>query len=511
MQVRLLLNFSKVIVALVLTCAWVGAAHSQSSGNGRTPEWRAAPWQLPKDTTTRHVLKLPERELSFIAEAGSFDFPGSSGFAEAKIAYIAYTRGDTEPAKRSVAFIVNGGPGAASAYLNLLAAGPWLAPLKSPNSSDPILLPNAETWLDFTDLVFIDPPGTGYSRLVETNRAWNHFYSVRGDIESLSSFIQRWLKEKDRFSSPIFFVGESYGGFRGPLLARKLQAGTLKSFDGMILVSPVLDFTLMQRAAPVHSPWVNAVSLPSMAAIWAEQQETLTSDILQDVERYASGEYIADLLRGVDDDESIERIAQRMEKLIGFDPDLTRRLRGRINRLTFEREWSRKSAEAAQLQRLKGQDPYSIFASNLWKNEDRLLAEVISALKPATAKLYERYLNYRPDGRYEIMNTDVTQRWNWNNGRYAVEALSTLGEALEYDKDMQVLVTHGLMDLLTPYYATRLLINQLPSGTPKRIDFKAYPGGHMFYTRAQSRQAFRADAQNFIRGVLTARAAREQH
>lgn len=509
MKLNLVVRFC-VLIALGLVPIGAISVLAQPLGGGQTPGQRVVQW-LPKDATTHHALKFPDREINFTATAGSLGLAGSSGFLEAEIAYIACVLSNTDPAERPITFIVNGGPGAASAYLNLLAIGPWRAPLNTSSSSNSSgLQPNGETWLDFTDLVFIDPPGTGYSRVIGAQRAQNHFYSVTGDIESLSNFIQRWLKENDRLRSPIFFVGESYGGFRGPLLARKLQAATVKSLDGMILVSPVLDFTLMQRAAHIHSPWVNAATLPSMAAIWAEQQKSLTPEILQEAEHYASGEYVADLLRGVDDKGAVERIAQRLERFIGFEPEKTKKLRGRINRLSFEREWSSKSAEAAQLQRANGQQVNSISPSDAWKNEDLMQAEINSSLSPARVRLYESYLNYRPDGRYEILNIDVARAWNWNNGRYALEAVSALREALEYDKEMPVLITHGLMDLLTPYYATRLLINQIPSDAPSRLSFKAYPGGHMFYTRAQSRESFKIDAQKLVQDVLTKHALRKQ-
>ncbi len=505
MKLNFVIRFCALMV-LGLVHVEAISVSAQLLDGGQTPGQRVVQW-FPEDATTHHVLKFPDREITFTAVAGSLDLAGSSGFVEAGVTYIAYLRSNTDSAARPVTFIVNGGPGAASTYLNLLAIGPWLAPLTMPSPS--LLQPNSDTWLDFTDLVFIDPPGTGYSRVIGTHKAQNHFYSVTGDIEGLSNFIQRWLKEKGRLRSPIFFVGESYGGFRGPLLARKLQAATAKSFDGVILVSPVLDFTLMQRATHIHSPWVNAATLPSMAAIWAEQQKSLTTDILHDAEHYASGEYVADLLRGVDDNEAVERIARRLERLIGFEPEQTKKLRGRINRLIFEREWSRKSAEAAQLQRANGQDVRSISTLYSWKNEDLLLAEIKSALNPARVELYERYLNYRPDNRYEMLNTDVIRAWNWNNGRYATEAVSALREALEANRQMPVLITHGLMDLLTPYYATQLLINQIPSDVPGQLSLKTYAGGHMFYTRAQSREAFRRDAQKLIQDVLTAHAIRK--
>ena len=179
---------------------------------------------------------------------------------ESEIAYVAYTKDSVDPATRPVAFVLNGGPGASSAYLNLLAIGPWRAPLGGSRYSASLstLQPNAETWLDFSDLVFIDPPGTGYSRITGGDRAREYFHSVGGDIDGLTNFIQRWLRERERLHSPQYFVGASYGGLRGPLLARKLQVDNYKNFNGLILVSPALDFNVLPFGRPLQSPWVGA-------------------------------------------------------------------------------------------------------------------------------------------------------------------------------------------------------------------------------------------------------------
>jgi carboxypeptidase C (cathepsin A) len=146
------------------------------------------------------------------------------------------------------------------------------------------LQPNPESWLDFTDLVFIDPPGTGYSRVTGGERMRQYFRSVDGDIDALAEFIRRWLRDQNRQRSPIYFVGASYGGFRGPLLARKLQLETLKYFAGLILVSPVLDFDLLPFGRVIHYPWVSASILPSLSAIWAERNSSLTPELLQEAE-----------------------------------------------------------------------------------------------------------------------------------------------------------------------------------------------------------------------------------
>ena len=236
--------------ALLLTLAMpMGVAAQEQSGPREQPPQgqpqearRSRPdareaQSLPAESVTRHSLQLPDRTLSFTATAGHLTLTDQQGAPQAEIGFVAYTRDGAEPGTRPVTFAVNGGPGASSAYLHLLAIGPWILPMDSARispSAPPVPFPNAETWLDFTDLVFIDPPGTGYSRVVGGDQVRERFYSVQGDIDGLAAFVTRWLKEKNRLTSPKFFVGESYGGFRGPLLAEKLQSDQGVGFSGLV-------------------------------------------------------------------------------------------------------------------------------------------------------------------------------------------------------------------------------------------------------------------------------------
>ncbi len=226
------------------------------------------PNPLPPAATTSHSIELPGRSLKFTAIAGPIRLSDAkSGEPEADIATLAFLLAGADPAKRPVAFVVNGGPGAGSAWLNLGALGPWRLALnggpRSP-SAPPITIENADTWLDFTDLVFIDPPGAGYSRiLAKGDDARKQFYSVNGDIEALAVVIRKWLAANKRLESPKFIVGESYGGFRGPKLARRLQDVEGIGIEGLVLISPVLDFAWFEG---VNNPLTFVTRLPSQAA-----------------------------------------------------------------------------------------------------------------------------------------------------------------------------------------------------------------------------------------------------
>ena len=241
---------------------------------GRHAAAEAEARRLPADVSTRHSLDLGDRTLAFTATAGSIALTSPAGSPEADIAFIAYTRddgdkSDGDPGARPVTFAINGGPGASSAYLDIGVLGPWILPIDGTRivpSAQLALTPNPDTWLDFTDLVFIDPVGTGFSRLVEPDDALRGRYlSVDGDVAAISDFISRWLAANGRSASPKFFVGESYGGFRGPLVAEHLQTEEGVALSGMTLISPVLDFGWWNQSEDTPRPAM-AAARPGPAA-----------------------------------------------------------------------------------------------------------------------------------------------------------------------------------------------------------------------------------------------------
>ena len=472
------------------------------------PSRRPPEARLPPDSVTSHVVELPGRTLRFTATAGTIPLNDGQGALQAEVGYVSYVLEGTPSEQRPVTFAFNGGPGAASAYLHLGALGPWRLPLEGSTispSKAPELVLNAETWLDFTDLVFVDPVGTGYSRGIGSpDDVRNRYFSVEGDIASLSDAVLRWLKSKDRLQSPKFFVGESYGGFRGPLIVQKLQADHGIGFSGLVLVSPVLDFAW--RNGSSLSPMQQASRLPSLAAAALERRGPVGREALHDVERYAGGEFLADFAQGVRDPAAVERLSRRVATLTGLDAALVRRLAGRIDMRTFQREGARASGRVASAYDtgVEGWDPEPNAANPRF--EDPLLTGLTAPLTSAMVDHLARRLNYKPEGRYHLLNGGVNGAWRWGSGRGQPEAVSELRQAVALDPNLRVLVVHGLTDLVTPYFENELILRQLPQyGPERRIELAAYPGGHMFYSRDVSRGAFRADAERLFEAALKAR------
>ncbi|MBA3325585.1 MAG: peptidase S10 [Rhodobacteraceae bacterium] len=455
--------------------------------------------RLPPPRTTEHALAFGDRQLEFTATAGAVTLRSQDSAAEpeADIGYVAYLAAASDPASRPVTFVVNGGPGAASAYLHIGALGPWRLPLEGGRiaPSQPVALePNAETWLDFTDLVFVDPVGAGFSRLVDPDDELRRRYlSIGGDIEALAQFVLQWLTENGRIASPKYFVGESYGGFRGPLLAETLQTEYGVGLSGLILVSPVLDFGW--RLQPNHAPLPRVALLPSFAAAAMERRGAFSAPAIAEVEAYAAGEYLTDLLRGLDDGAATTRLVARLTELTGVPAEVVERTAGRLSLGVFTQELFRDARQVASAYdaAVAGDDPSP--GDRGGPHLDPVLDALTAPLTGGMIAHYQNRLDWLPDRRYVLLNGGVNHSWDWGGGLNQPEAVGPLAKALALDPDLRVLVAHGYTDLVTPYFASELILRQLADfGPGGRIALATYPGGHMFYTRDASRRAFRENA-----------------
>ena len=484
------------------TAAPSGQKSGGPGGRAATPGSPAVAEQhrLPPDSTTKQALALSGRTLAFTATAGSIRLFDDKGEPQADIVYTAYQLDGADARTRPVTFFFNGGPGAASAYLQFGAVGPWRLSINGDavtSSASPDLQPNAETWLDFTDLVFIDPVGTGYSRFVATgDDVRKRFFSVDGDVNAIAVTIRRWLEKSDRLLSPKFVAGESYGGIRGPKLVRNLQLQQGVGVRGLILVSPVLDFREFAGSSLLQYVW----SLPSMAAVARQAKGPITRADLADVERYARGDFLADLIKGEADAEATTRLADKVAALTGIDQAVSRRLAGRFDVSEFRREFDRKNG------RVTGRYDASVMGldpdpdSSFYHFGDPSGEPLAAPLTSAAVDLTTRKLNWRPDGSYELLNGSVEKAWNFGRGLNPAELISELRKILALDPKLKVLVGHGLFDLATPYFGSKILLDQLPAyATPERVKLVVYPGGHMFYSRDASRQAFRAEAEALMK------------
>jgi carboxypeptidase C (cathepsin A) len=455
-----------------------------------------APRRLPSDATNKQMLALSDRTLNFKATVNVIRLSDDKGAPEADIVATAYQLDGADSQKRPVTFVFNGGPGAGSAWLQLGAVGPWRLPMNGlVPSAPPTLVNNEETWLDFTDLVFIDPPGTGYSRVVgQGDDLRKRLWSVNGDIDALSTVVRRWLADHDRLSSPKFILGESYGGFRGPRLAEELATKQGVGIHGLILVSPALDFNYSELRSLVSR-------LPSYAAALRERSGKVARADLADVEKYAEHDYLLDLLRGPNDREAVDRVVQSVTALTGLDPTLVKQLGGRISKDAFLREFDRAQGKVAAFYdtSVSAYDPSPTDYQDRWL--DPMLEGFAAPFSSAAMDLYNRKLNWRTDEPYEMLNETVARGWTWGSSLSPPESIGALQKMLAADPNFKVLITHGLTDVQTPYFGTQLILDQIPNyGGANQLTLKVYPGGHMHYSRDDTRKAWREDARRLIEG-----------
>ena len=484
------------LLAGSMVLAFAGPSFAERSTEPKEQQSEAK--RLPADVTTDQTIELPDRTLRFKAVAGTIPINNGDGKLQAEIAFIAYLKPDAEPGTRPLTFAVNGGPGASSAYLQLGAMGPWRLPLDNiVPSSTAAITPNADTWLDFTDLVFVDPAGTGYSKFIAGgDEVRKQFWSVDGDIDVLATFMRKWIEKNERQASKKFIAGESYGGFRAPKLAAKLNEQGV-GVNGLVMVSPVIDFGWRGNGRQSPLNWV--VRLPSMAAAARDAKAPFDREALRDVERYAATDYLVDLARGERDTAAVARIAARVAQFTGLDPALVRQLAGRVDTRTFLRERNRDRGLIGSMYdaTVTGIDPDPGAANS--RRDDPVLDGIRAPLSSAMTDLYARVLKWRVEEPYQLLNSRVNSRWDWGGGRSTHDVVDELRGVLARDPQLRVLIAHGASDLVTPYFENQLILDQLPAYAANRLKLAVYGGGHMFYSRDASRRALRDDALQLYR------------
>jgi carboxypeptidase C (cathepsin A) len=450
------------------------------------------PFPAPK--SVQQTAVIGGRALSYTATVGSIPVKDEKGKTIGEVVYTAYTVPGA-PRSRPVTFAFNGGPGAASVYLNLGAIGPKRVPFGARGdvpSDAPVLQDNPGSWLDFTDLVFVDPIGTGFSRSrVNPDETKKAFYTAEKDIAYLSRVVYDWLLANKRMESPKYLVGESYGGYRVPRLAYYLTSQTGVGISGITMVSPYLDppaIGVDDALSPL--PWM--IDLPSMAAGHFEREgKPLDAATMGPVEDYVRTEFVTDFLAGPKDKAATERLVAKVADLTGLDPAEVRRLNGRVDGRTYLRDIRRDQGLVGSVydSNYTAYDPFPSSARPQYG--DPLLDTLIAPTTSAMVDFVTRVVGWDVDGQYNALSNAVNRAWDRDESDSPV---SDLRRAMAVDPKMHVNIVHGWDDLSCPYFGSRLIVAQMPDfGDPDRIQLHMYPGGHMFYARADNWEPLRRD------------------
>jgi carboxypeptidase C (cathepsin A) len=448
---------------------------------------------LPTPKSIKQSAVIGGKTVNYTATVGALPIKDEKGKTIGEVVYTAYTVPGA-PTNRPVTFAFNGGPGAASVYLNLGAIGPKRVQFGAQGDapSDPaVLRDNPNSWLDFTDLVFIDPIGTGFSRSrVDAEATKKAFYTSENDIKYLSRIVYDWLNANGRLTSRKYLAGESYGGYRVPRLAYYLQTQMGVGINGMTLVSPYLDPPAIgddDALSPL--PWM--LNLPAMAAGHFERQGNLSEATMAPVEQYLKTEFVADFLAGPKDKAATDRLSAKVAEITGLDPALVRRMDGRVDIGTYLREIRRDQGLIGSVydSNFTSFDPFP--ASSRPQYGDPLLTTLIAPTTSAMVDFVTRQVGWKVDARYNALSFEVNEAWTRDNTDTPVKDLR---QAISIDPKMTVDIVHGWDDLSCPYFGSRLIVSQMPEfGRPDRVRLHMYPGGHMFYSRTDSGAALRRD------------------
>lgn len=459
--------------------------------------WGAEPAPVVK----KHSMVLNGRTLEYTTTTGRLPIANEQGEAEAHIFFVAYTL-DKPQGKRPLMFSFNGGPGSASVWLHMGVLGPKIVKMQEDGSYPPPpfeLVDNPQSFLGFTDMVFIDPVGTGYSRAVKAELG-KKFFGVQGDIASVGEFIRLWLGRYGRWNSPLYMIGESYGTFRAAGVAGYLVDKGV-AFNGVCLISSILQYQTVQFAPGNDLPY--SLFLPTYAAIgWYHKKvpgELAT--VVKAAEAYAGGEYVAVLAKG-DRLTAAERAAavDKLHALTGLEKRFIERHDLRIEIGRFTKELLREQGETVG--RLDGR---LTGVEGLQGSERPEFDPSMTAIRAPYTALFNDYarreLGYESDLTYYILGGGIGP-WDYGaggNNRFA-ETADALRQAFAKNPYMRVYIGSGYYDLATPYFATEYTFSHmgLPAKYKAQITTKMFPAGHMFYSYKPSLVELSKDIAAFV-------------
>lgn len=459
---------------------------------------------------TKHKITVSGQEINYTARAGTILLRDAEEKPTASIFYIAYTRDSiSNVATRPLTFSFNGGPGSSSVWLHMGLLGPRRVVLEADGMPLPPpykLQDNEDSLLDETDLVFIDPVSTGYSRATKPEDA-KKFHGVKEDIASVGEFIRLYVTRHKRWPSPKFIIGESYGTTRAAGLSGELGGRHRMNVNGIMLVSTVLNFQTLRFADGNDLPYV--LYLPSYTATaWyhkklpSDLQQLKLPEVLAKAEAFAAGEYNAALLRGASlPADERKKIVRELGRFTGLRATYVDRADLRIPLNRFARELL--ADENRVIGRYDGR--YTGFVRDRTASSmeyDPSGEGVFSAFTSTFNDYIRRELFFESDMSYEIL-TGAVQPWNWGENNGYLNVAETLANSLTRNPFLRIYVAEGYYDLATPYFATRYTFNHLgtDSELAKNITIDDYTAGHMMYLNHPDQQKQKADLARFIRAA----------
>ena len=475
----------------------------------------------PEGASAAHELHADGANLTYTASADWLILRKREK-PKAEMFHVSYIVDTDEP--RPITFVFNGGPGASSVYLHIGAMGPRRAEFDAhgePLSPPAVLRENEQSWLAFTDLVFVDPIGTGFSRMIEDEKdrkngkeeekESSEYWQLKRDLESLGEFISKFLSKHHRWESPVYIAGESYGGFRTAKLTKMLQQGYGVGLSGAVIISPALEFTLLDGSDYDALSWVD--TFPTMAGaayVHGKARKTKENEELREYMRRAGDFAVRDLLPtlaagdmyGVD---RKNRVLNQAADFIGLPREIVRAKNGRVSIDYFVKNLLRDEGKHLGLYdaSLTVADPYP--DRDAYAGPDPTLHLIERVFAAGINTQLRKHICLQTDREYNLLSMTVNKSWKIDTRTHALQSQVGATDDLRYgmslNPHMKVYITHGVFDLVTPFFTAERLSNlmKLTDEQKTRLTVKHYAGGHMFYTWNESRTSFFSDMKEFYR------------
>jgi carboxypeptidase C (cathepsin A) len=500
--------------ALLLLPCLLAAQHAGGEAKD-SPGKQAAPPASPKEFVTRHTLEIGGKTLRYRAVAGETFLKDDKGMPKASVFSVSYLLdGVDAPSKRPITFLFNGGPGSTATWLHLGAFGPVrldLGPDPVHTGSPPyVLRSNPHSLLDVSDLVFVDPVGTGYSHALGEGKD-SDYWGVDEDSASMAEFIRAYLTRQRRWSSPKYLAGESYGTTRASVLVRDLALDVLDgvALNGVILLSAALDVRIFLSGAPGND-LAYATGLPTYAATayYHDQLPEKPADLeafLAEAREFAATEYLTALFRGDSISQAdIAAVAAKLHRFTGLSEAYLRRSHLRVPADHFLKELLRDRGEVLAVHdtRFRGRDPDEAGEFVTW---DPFLFGIAGPFVTSINSYLTDELKVEMGESYEVFAEGAGAAWKRPADQQRafsgfLQTTDYLAQAAATNRDFRVFVASGYHDLTTTFYGVEHTFQH--SGIPRRrITLKNYFGGHMMYLHEASLAALSADIRAFIRGA----------
>jgi carboxypeptidase C (cathepsin A) len=485
------------------------AAPAPSAAEAPPPPPAVAP-----DAVTPHEFAVNGHTYPYTARAGTIALQNPQGQTTCRMFFTAFTLDGVNPSTRPVTFLYNGGPGSSTIWLRMGSFGPMRVITGDTASNAPFnLVPNQYSLLDTTDLVFVDAPGTGFSRIEPPGKP-DEFYGVDQDMRAFTQFVSRYISTYGRWNSPKFLFGESYGTPRTAVLVDNLQKQGI-GINGVVLLSSILDFNLdwdinFTPTAIGGGDWAYPLYLPTEAAAsWYHNAlpgpQTTLQNLLPQVEQFATGEYLNALAQGANLSPSVsDDVVAKLHQYTGLSTNYIRLSNLRVPYWRYLTELMRNQGETMGRYDARFTS-YTLDGVADRPQFDATDSAIDAAFVGAGNYYIRQLLHYNPTLEYVPLGFGINRQWDWKHGgNLPTNTAQDLAEAMTFNPGLRVFSANGYYDMATPFYATVYTLNHLNVAPPlqKNITYGFYESGHMVYLHPEALAQFHADLERWYAEVL---------